>query len=43
MCRQTSGPDQEVFMLVGIAIAAGAVLLCTCSYFVLRKRSQARG
>jgi hypothetical protein len=37
------GPDQEVFMIVGIAIAAGAVLLCTCSYFVLRKRKQARG
>lgn len=30
-------------MIVGIAIAAGAVLLCTCSYFVLRKRRQARG
>lgn len=30
-------------MIVGIAIAAGAVLLCTCSYVVLRKRKQARG
>ena len=43
MCRQTSGRDQEVFMITGIAIAAGAVLLCTCSYFALRKRKQARG
>ncbi|MET8751985.1 LPXTG cell wall anchor domain-containing protein [Streptomyces sp. NPDC059104] len=30
-------------MLIGIAIAAGAVLLCTCAYFVTRKRKQARG
>lgn len=30
-------------MLIAIAIAAGAVLLCTCGYFVLRKRTQARG
>lgn len=30
-------------MIVGIAVAAGAVLLCTCSWFALRKRRQARG
>ncbi|MER7723149.1 LPXTG cell wall anchor domain-containing protein [Streptomyces sp. NPDC096323] len=30
-------------MIVGIAIAAGAVLLCICSYVVLRRRKQARG
>lgn len=30
-------------MIVGIAIAVGAVLLCTCSYAVLRKRKQSRG
>lgn len=30
-------------MLIGIAIAAGAVLLCTCTYFVMRKRKQSRG
>lgn len=30
-------------MLIGIVIAAGAVLLCTCVYFVTRKRKQARG
>lgn len=30
-------------MIVGIAVVAGAVLLCTCSYFVIRKRKQARG
>lgn len=30
-------------MLVGIAIAAAAVLLCTCGYVVMRKRKQARG
>lgn len=30
-------------MVIGIVIAAGAVLLCTCSYFAMRKRKQARG
>ncbi|ATZ22449.1 hypothetical protein SLAV_02625 [Streptomyces lavendulae subsp. lavendulae] len=30
-------------MLIGIAIAAGAVLLCTCAYVVTRKRKHARG
>ncbi|MDH6538674.1 hypothetical protein M2167_001184 [Streptomyces sp. SPB4] len=30
-------------MLIGIAIAVGAVLLCTCTYVVTRKRKQARG
>ncbi|WP_330238917.1 LPXTG cell wall anchor domain-containing protein [Streptomyces sp. NBC_00525] len=30
-------------MIVGIAIAAGAVLLCTCGYFVVRRRRQGRG
>lgn len=43
MCRQTSGRDQEVFMITGIAIAVGVVLLCTCSYFVMRKRKHVRG
>ncbi|MFJ3586078.1 LPXTG cell wall anchor domain-containing protein [Streptomyces sp. NPDC090127] len=30
-------------MIIGIAVAVGAVLLCTCGYVVLRKRKQARG
>lgn len=30
-------------MIVGIAIAAGAVLLCTCGYVAVRKWKQARG
>lgn len=30
-------------MITVIAVAAGAVLLCTCTYVVLRKRKQARG
>ncbi|EFH31084.1 predicted protein [Streptomyces pristinaespiralis ATCC 25486] len=38
-----AGTDREVFMIVGIAITAGAVLLCTCSYVVVRRRRQARG
>ncbi|GAA1010231.1 hypothetical protein GCM10009551_093780 [Nocardiopsis tropica] len=43
MCRQTSERDQEAFMITGIAVAVGAVLLCTCSYVVIRKRGKARG
>lgn len=30
-------------MIIGIAIAVGVVLLCTCSYFVMRKPRHVRG
>lgn len=30
-------------MIIGIAVAVGAVLLCTCSYVAIRKWKQARG
>lgn len=28
-------------MLIAVAVAAGAVLLCTCGFVVLRRRKQA--
>lgn len=30
-------------MIIGIAIAVGAVLVCACSVHLMRKRKQARG
>lgn len=37
--RQTPGTEEEVVVIIGIAIAGGLVLLCTCMFVVRRKRA----
>ena len=41
--RRVPVRELEVHMIVGIAIAAGVVLVCWCGFHVMRKWRRARG
>ncbi|GAA1504158.1 hypothetical protein GCM10009730_03810 [Streptomyces albidochromogenes] len=40
---RTPGREMEVAVIVTIAVAVGAVLLCACGHVALRRRGRARG